>query len=69
MILLVLLQCYGLTVPFQDQAFGRAHRIGQKKPVNIWKLTIDGTVEERILDVRVSCFRLSKIGADLLTPR
>ncbi|KAF9781271.1 SNF2 family N-terminal domain-containing protein [Thelephora terrestris] len=33
----------------EDQAFGRAHRIGQKKPVNIWKLTIDGTVEERIL--------------------
>ena len=37
----------------QDQAFGRAHRIGQKKPVNIWKLTIEGTVEERILAVRV----------------
>ncbi|KAF9645233.1 hypothetical protein BDM02DRAFT_3263042 [Thelephora ganbajun] len=33
----------------EDQAFGRAHRIGQKKPVNIWKLTIEGTVEERIL--------------------
>jgi hypothetical protein len=40
----------------QDQAFGRAHRIGQKKPVNIWKLTIEGTVEERILGVRVLIF-------------
>jgi hypothetical protein len=54
---------------YQDQAFGRAHRIGQKKPVNIWKLTIDGTVEERILNVRDRYFRLAKIGADFLIPK
>ena len=44
--------CTGLAF-FQDQALGRAHRIGQKKPVNIWKLTIDDAVERQILTVCV----------------
>jgi hypothetical protein len=33
----------------QDQAFDRAHRFGQTRDVNIFKLKIDGTVEDRIL--------------------
>lgn len=33
----------------QDQAFDRAHRFGQTRQVNIYKLTIEQTVEERIL--------------------
>ncbi|CAA7266240.1 unnamed protein product [Cyclocybe aegerita] len=33
----------------EDQAFDRAHRFGQKRDVNIFKLKIDGTVEDRIL--------------------
>ncbi|KAH8829101.1 SNF2 family DNA-dependent ATPase [Flagelloscypha sp. PMI_526] len=33
----------------EDQAFDRAHRFGQEKPVSIYKLKIDDTVEERIL--------------------
>ncbi|KAF9453312.1 hypothetical protein P691DRAFT_658741 [Macrolepiota fuliginosa MF-IS2] len=33
----------------EDQAFDRAHRFGQKRDVNIFKLKIDNTVEERIL--------------------
>nr|KIR45923.1 hypothetical protein I312_04893 [Cryptococcus bacillisporus CA1280] len=33
----------------EDQAFDRAHRLGQKLDVNIWKLTIEETVEDRIL--------------------
>lgn len=33
----------------QDQAFDRAHRYGQERKVNIYKLTIEQTVEERIL--------------------
>ncbi|KAJ3560995.1 hypothetical protein NP233_g10474 [Leucocoprinus birnbaumii] len=33
----------------EDQAFDRAHRFGQKRDVNIYKLKIDETVEERIL--------------------
>ncbi|WVO16853.1 hypothetical protein L204_104539 [Cryptococcus depauperatus] len=33
----------------EEQAFDRAHRLGQKRDVNIWKLTIEETVEDRIL--------------------
>ncbi|KAL7419356.1 hypothetical protein Q5752_006194 [Cryptotrichosporon argae] len=33
----------------EDQAFDRAHRLGQKLDVNIYKLTIAETVEDRIL--------------------
>ncbi|SJL10479.1 uncharacterized protein ARMOST_13865 [Armillaria ostoyae] len=36
----------------EDQAFDRAHRFGQKKKVNIYKLKIDGTVEDRILELQ-----------------
>lgn len=38
-----------LTSLLQDQAFDRAHRYGQTRPVYIYKLKIDDTVEERIL--------------------
>lgn len=37
----------------EDQAFDRAHRLGQTRNVNIYKLSIPNTVEERILDVRL----------------
>jgi len=43
--------------PFQDQAFDRAHRFGQQRDVNIFKLKIDNTVEDRILVVGVGCNR------------
>ncbi len=33
----------------EDQATDRAHRIGQKKPVTVYRLIARGTVEERIL--------------------
>jgi len=35
----------------EDQAFDRAHRLGQKKNVHIYKLKVDETVEDRILAV------------------
>ncbi len=36
----------------ENQATDRAHRIGQDKPVFVYKLIANGTVEERILDLQ-----------------
>jgi SNF2 family DNA or RNA helicase len=36
----------------EDQAADRAHRIGQQRPVTIYRLVTTGTVEERILDLQ-----------------
>ncbi|KAH0578535.1 hypothetical protein H2248_003684 [Termitomyces sp. 'cryptogamus'] len=36
----------------EDQAFDRAHRLGQKRDVHIFKLKIDETVEDRILTLQ-----------------
>lgn len=33
----------------EDQAMGRAHRIGQNRPVTVYRLVTKGTVEERIV--------------------
>jgi superfamily II DNA or RNA helicase len=35
----------------EDQAMGRAHRIGQKRPVTVYRLVAKGTVEERIVEL------------------
>ncbi|EXI67678.1 MAG: ATP-dependent helicase HepA [Candidatus Accumulibacter adjunctus] len=35
----------------EDQAMGRAHRIGQLRPVTVYRLVSRGTVEERIVDL------------------
>ena len=40
----------------QEQAFGRVHRYGQERDVMIFKLTIERTVEQRILGV--SCLTI-----------
>ncbi|KAK7040722.1 hypothetical protein VNI00_009628 [Paramarasmius palmivorus] len=36
----------------EDQAFDRSHRFGQTKDVNIYKLKVDETVEDRILELQ-----------------
>lgn len=33
----------------EDQAMGRAHRIGQARPVTVYRLVSAGTIEERIV--------------------
>jgi SNF2 family DNA or RNA helicase len=35
----------------EDQAMGRAHRIGQSRPVTVYRLVTKGTVEERIVEL------------------
>jgi len=59
----------------EDQATDRAHRIGQDKPVFVYKLVTAGTVEERMLDLQERKRRLGEAvydqaatEADLLTP-
>ncbi|MCP4661797.1 MAG: SWF/SNF helicase family protein, partial [bacterium] len=36
----------------EDQASDRAHRIGQTRPVTVYRLITRGTVEEEILDLQ-----------------
>jgi SNF2 family DNA or RNA helicase len=38
----------------EEQAIDRAHRIGQTRTVHVTRLTVPGTVEERILELQVS---------------
>ena len=40
----------------QEQAFDRVHRIGQLLPVSIYKLVVEGTVEERMIKVSLCPF-------------
>ena len=39
----------------EEQAFDRAHRLGQKRDVHIRKLSVPHTVEQRILEVLYPC--------------
>lgn len=30
----------------------RVHRLGQTRPTTVWRLVMEGTVEERVLDIQ-----------------
>ncbi|KAH6607662.1 hypothetical protein Trco_003975 [Trichoderma cornu-damae] len=36
----------------EDQAIDRVHRLGQTRETKIWRLVMEGTIEERVLDVQ-----------------
>ena len=47
----------------EDQASDRAHRIGQSRPVTVYRLIVVDTIEERILDLHR---HKRNLAADLL---
>lgn len=36
----------------QDQAVDRVHRLGQTKPTTVWRLVVDQSIEDRVLDIQ-----------------
>jgi len=48
----------------EAQAFDRAHRFGQKRDVKIFKITIDGTIEDRILTLQQEKAALAAAALD-----
>ena len=47
----------------EEQAFDRAHRIGQERPVFVYRLVAADTVEERILDLQREKRSLAELAA------
>ena len=47
----------------EDQASDRAHRIGQSRPVTVYRLVVEDSIEERILDLHK---QKRDLAADLL---
>jgi len=55
----------------EDQALGRAHRMGQQRPVTVYRLVTQGTVEERIVSLHADKRSLAESildGAETLAP-
>lgn len=42
----------GWAPAIEDQAVDRVHRLGQTRETKIWRLIMEGTIEERVLDVQ-----------------
>jgi SNF2 family DNA or RNA helicase len=50
----------------EEQATARAHRMGQDKPVLVYKLVVQGSIEERMLELQARKLALtnSVLGHD-----
>ena len=50
----------------EEQAIARAHRIGQNRPVFVYKLVVEGSIEERMLELQTRKLALvnSVLGHD-----
>jgi SNF2 family DNA or RNA helicase len=44
----------------EEQATGRAHRMGQRRPVHVYRLITEGTIEEKILALHRNKRRLTR---------
>lgn len=45
-----------------DQAVDRVHCLGQKRPTTVWRLVMEGSIEERVLEIQAQKRKL------MLTP-
>lgn len=45
-------KCVGWAPAIEDQAVDRVHRLGQTRPTTVWRLVMEGSVEERVLDIQ-----------------
>ncbi|TPX23467.1 hypothetical protein DIZ76_012799 [Coccidioides immitis] len=36
----------------EDQAVDRVYRLGQKRPTTVWRLVMEGSIEDRVLDIQ-----------------
>ncbi|KAF4126809.1 SWI/SNF-related matrix-associated actin-dependent regulator of chromatin subfamily A3 [Geosmithia morbida] len=46
-------QDIGWAPAIEDQAIDRVHRLGQTRDTTVWRLVMEGTVEERVLDIQL----------------
>lgn len=46
----------------EDQAVDRVHRLGQEREVTVWRLVMQGSIEERVLDVQREKRRLAGLA-------
>ncbi|KAK8051405.1 SNF2 family N-terminal domain-containing protein [Apiospora rasikravindrae] len=42
----------------EDQAVDRVHRLGQTREMTVWRLVVEGTIEERVLNIQTEKRRL-----------
>lgn len=42
----------------EDQAVDRVHRLGQKRPTTVWRLVMERSIEERVLEIQAEKRRL-----------